>query len=170
MAEEEDDLDLDIEQAGAPKKKLIIIIAAAAVLLIGIGVAGWLLLSGDEDEAAEDAVAEQLEEQVERGPVAYHDMSPVFIASLPGKPSMLQVGLQVRIYDPELTQFLSYNDPALRHAILNLLGAQDGKILQTREGKEALRGALKEEINALIKKYQGSGEVDEVLFSSFVMQ
>ncbi len=172
---EEDDLELGAEEQGASKKKLIIIGGAALLLLIAIGVGAWLFLSGDDEEEAadgEESGGAKQEEQVvvEKGPVTYHDMSPVFVANLQGKPALLQVGLQARVYYPELAEFLKHNDPALRHSILDLLGAQDGKALQTREGKEALRAAIKDKINELIKRYKGTGEVDEVLFSSFVMQ
>jgi flagellar FliL protein len=168
---QEDDLELDAEQPRSSKKKLIILIAGAVVLSIAFGVAGWFLLSGDDEAKPSEASGEELAVPDEdRGEVGYHDMKPVFVVSLPGSKRLLQVGLQVRLYYPELPQFLKHNDPALRHAILNLLGAQDAEALATREGKEVLRAAIKEEINALIKKYQGPGEVDEVLFSSFVTQ
>ncbi len=171
---EEDDLDLNIAEEGGSKKKLIIIIAIAAVLLIGGAVAAWLLLSGDDEVADPEQAGEQSQQeetvQAEKGDMTYHDLAPVFVANLVGKPRMLQVGLQVRIAYPELAGFLVHNAPALRHVILNLLSAQDGQVLQTREAKEKLRGEIKDEINKLIVKYKGPGEVEEVLFSSFVMQ
>jgi flagellar FliL protein len=170
---EEDDLELGDDDPGASKKKLIIIGGGILLLLIGIGVAAWLFLAGDEEDAADaegGGAAQEEQAPVEKGPVTYHDMGPALVANLQGKPAMLQIGLQVRVYYPELAEFLKHNDPALRHSILGLLGSQDGKALQTREGKEALRSAIKDKINDLIKKYQGTGEVDEVLFSSFVMQ
>jgi flagellar FliL protein len=171
----EDDLDIGAEEAGGSKKKLIIIIAIAALLLIGGGVAAWFFLSGGEEEenaeqAAQEQAAQEQEVLVEKGEVAYHDMSPVFVANMVGKPRMLQVGLQVRTYYPALTEFLKHNDPALRHSILNLLSTQDGQALKTLEGKDQLREQIKEAINKLIDRYKGPGEVDEVLFSSFVMQ
>lgn len=172
---EEDDLDIGVEEEGKSKKKLIIIIGIVAVLLIGGGVAAWLLLSGDdEEENPQEAAAQQEtqreEDQAEKGDVAYHDMSPVFVAHMSGKPRMLQVGLQVRYEFPELGDFLKHNDPALRHAILNLLSAQTGEILKDRGGKDKLRDQIKEEINKLISRYKGPGEIEEVLYSSFVMQ
>ncbi len=171
---EEDDLDLNVEEEGGSKKKLIIIIAIAAVLLIGGGVAAWLLLSADEPEADAESTGDKNQQEeaakAEKGPVAYHSLAPVFVANLTGKPRMLQVGLQVRIAYPELSGFLKHNAPALRHGILNLLSAQDGQTLKTLEAKEKLRREIKDEINKLIQKYAGPGEVDEVLFSSFVMQ
>lgn len=175
--EKDDDLDLGVEEGGGSKKKLIIIIAIAAVLLIGGGAAAWFFLSGD-DEAAEEQTTEEgasAEEEeaapaAEKGEISYHDMSPVFVANMIGKPRMLQLGLQVRIYYPALADFLKHNDPALRHIILNIMSAQTGEELKSREGKDKLRERIKEEINKLISKYKGPGEVDEVLFSSFVMQ
>ncbi len=165
-----DDLELGTEpEAGSNKKKLIIIAGAAALLLILGGVAAWLLLGGED----EPAPAEQVEQQAppaEQGEVAYQDLGPVFVVSLTGNVRMLQVGLQVRMRYPALGEFLKHNDPALRHAILNLLGTQDAEALKTREGKEQLREALKAAINGLVQKYRGPGEIEEVLYSSFVMQ
>ncbi len=171
---QEDDLDLNVEEEGGAKKKWIIIIAIAVVLLIGSGVAAWLLLSGDDEVDDPERAGEQSRQeetvQAEKREIAYHDLAPVFVANLTGKPRMLQVGLQVRMAYPELAGFLEHNTPALRHVIINLLSAQDGQVLRTREAKEKLRGEIKDEINKLIAKYKGPGEVEEVLFSSFVMQ
>lgn len=170
---EEDDLDLDVEGEGTSKKKLIIIVAGAAALLILLGVAAWLLLGGEDEESDPEQAGEaQQEEAVQalKGEMSYHDLSPVFVANLAGNPRMLQVGLQLRIAYPELKGFIDHNAPALRHTIIDLLSAQDGQALRTREAKDKLREEIKAEINNLIKKYQGPGEVDEVLFSSFVMQ
>jgi flagellar FliL protein len=166
----DDDLDLDVEQPKASKKKLIIIIAAAAVLLIGGGVTTWLLLSGSEDSDKGEAAGQAQTEAAKKGPVTYHDMAPVFVVSLPGKHRLLQVGLVLRYYNPELTKFLTHNDPALRNKILDILAGQDAEALKTRKGKDALRGAIKDAVNALIVKYKGKGKVEDVLYSSFVTQ
>jgi flagellar FliL protein len=97
-------------------------------------------------------------------------MAPVFVANLQGNPRMLQVGLEVRVHDPATGEFLARHDPALRHGILDLLSVQEGQALKAREGKEDLRTAIKDRINGLIEQYKGPGKVDDVLFSSFVMQ
>jgi flagellar FliL protein len=166
---DEDDLDLGVEPQTNSQKKLIVIAAAAALVLLGLGVGTWLLFSGDESVSPEQADGQE-QPEIPTEPATYHDMGPVFVVNLPGKPRMLQVGLQVRLRSPDLGEFLEYNDPALRHGILNLLGAQDGQTLKSRAGKERLQQELEAEINRLIAQYQGPGEVETVLFSSFVMQ
>lgn len=165
-----DDLDLGSQPVASSKKKLLILIAIVAVVLIAGGVAAWLLLGGKEE--AGDKPPEHAEEAAAHGEesVSYHALDPVFVASLPGKPRMLQVGIRLRLLSPEPLEFLERNAPMVRASVLSLLGAQDGQALKTREAKEKLRGELKDEINQLIRQYRGRGSVDEVFFSSFVMQ
>jgi flagellar FliL protein len=155
------------------QKKLIIIVGAAVLLLvIGGGVAAWLLLGGHTaSQGKEGPVSAPMEAvRAEKGPVTYQPLTPVFVVSLPGHPRLLQVGLVVRFYDPKLGEFLQHNDPALRNGVLDLLSGQDGQALKTRTGKEKLRAALKKEINELIRRYNGPGEIDQVYYSSFVTQ
>ena len=72
--------------------------------------------------------------------------------------------------DPAVVEALISHMPLIRSQIVTYLSDADFLELQTHEGKEALRVAIKDQINELIVKYQGTGEVDEVLFSSFRMQ
>ncbi|MET0064922.1 MAG: flagellar basal body-associated FliL family protein [Candidatus Thiodiazotropha sp.] len=167
MAKEQaEDLDLGEEKKG--KSKLIIIIALAVLILVGGGVAAFLLLGGD-DEAA-DEQAEEVEEEVEKGPAQYLDFKPPFVVNLPGKPSLLQVGVSVRVYSEPLAEFIRHNDPMIRHHLLNLLSAKDAASLKTREAKEALQAEMLQELNNVVKELKGPGEVDGVFFTSFVMQ
>lgn len=169
-----DDLDLGNQPVASSKKKLFILIAILVVVLIAGGVAAWLLLGGEPDGTG-DAPKEHAEESAAPAAhgeesISYHALDPVFVASLPGKPRMLQVGIRLRLLSPEPLEFLERNAPMVRASVLSLLGAQDGQALKTREAKEKLRGELKDEINKLIRQYRGRGSVDEVFFSSFVMQ
>ncbi len=171
--DKQDDLEAG-EAAGGGKKKLIIIISAVALLLIGGGVAAWFLLSGG-DEAPTDQAQAKAEEapppQAEQGPAQYVDLKPVLVANLASKrPKMVQMGLQVRVYSQAMADFLKNNDPMIRNDLLNLLGTQDGKVLLTRKGKEDLRAAIKKVLARIGKRYRAPGKVDEVFFSSFVLQ
>jgi len=173
MAKKADDLELGVPADAAKKKLMIMVAIGVLVLLIGGGVTAWLLLRGDHagaDKGRAQAEHSAPPARAPQGPVTYQELAPVFVANLPGQPSLLQVGLQVRIRYPELGEFLKHNDPALRNAILNLLSSQDGQTLKTREGKEQLRAALRTAINAVIHSYRGPGEIDEIFYSSFVMQ
>ncbi len=174
MAKEEaDDLDLGEEKSG--KKKMIIIIAIAVVVLLGGGAAAYFLLfSGDESEEAvtEEVAAEEkaAAEDAEKGPLLYHDLKPVFVANLPGKPKLLQVGVNVRVRGDAMVEFLKHNDPMIRHHLLNLLSAKDGKSLKERSAKEALQKEMLDELNRIAEELEGPGDIEALFFTSFVMQ
>ncbi len=177
MAENED-LDLGEEGKGS-KKKLIIIIVLALVLLGGGGGAAWFFLMGDEPPpqgeqatARKDAGEEDGEAEDENAPPIYHQFKPVFVVSLPpgGKQKMLQLELQVLTHQAKVDDFLTTNDPMVRHHILNLLSEQTGEMLDGAEGKQRLRQAIIDKIKQLMKENGKRGEVDNVFFSQFVLQ
>ncbi len=97
-------------------------------------------------------------------------MAPVFVVNLPGRPSLLQVGVNVRVTSDQMVEFIKHNDPMLRHHLLNLLQRQDAKSLQERSAKEALQVEMLNEINRIAKELSAPGEVDALYFTSFVMQ
>ncbi|MEW8470968.1 MAG: flagellar biosynthesis protein FliL, partial [Candidatus Thiodiazotropha sp.] len=112
MANEQAAEELDLGEEKSGKSKLIIIIAIVAVLLIGGGVAAYFLLMGgdeatDEGEAASEQTAEA---EVEQGPPHYIDMKTPFVVNLPGKPSLLQIGVSVRVRSDEMAEFIKHND------------------------------------------------------------
>ncbi|MDJ0806512.1 MAG: flagellar basal body-associated FliL family protein [Gammaproteobacteria bacterium] len=175
MANQENNQDLDLGEEKSGKKKLIIIIALVVLLFIGGGVAAFFLMSGDtesETGAADGGSeeSEQTEATVEKGPAQYYDMAPVFVVNMPGKPSLLQVGVNLRITSEQMVEFLKHNDPMLRHHLLNLLQSKKAKDLLERPAKEALQTEMLDEINRIVKELSGPGEVDALYFTSFVMQ
>ncbi|MCG8428374.1 MAG: flagellar basal body-associated FliL family protein [Chromatiales bacterium] len=158
----DEDLDLGVEKGS--KKKLIIIIAGVVLLLV-IGAAAWFVLGGSGEEGAE----EQEEEVVL--PAAYHSLEK-FVVNLPpgGRAKMLQVGVDLMVRDPATIEFLTKNDPMVRHNLLNLFGEQEAATLVDRAGKEKLQATVLETLNKIITEQAGPGEVEAVYFSSFVMQ
>ncbi|MEN8166179.1 MAG: flagellar basal body-associated FliL family protein [Pseudomonadota bacterium] len=168
--------DLDLGEEKSAKKRLIIIIAIVALLLMGGGLAAYFLLSaGDETTASSGEEGSEKEQQVaedavEKGPAQYHGMNPVFVVTLPGDTSLLQVGVNVRVTSDQMIEFLKHNDPMLRHHLLNLLQAKDANALKKRQAKEALQTEMLTEINRVVKELSGPGEVDALYFTSFVMQ
>jgi flagellar FliL protein len=171
MADEQGTEELDLGEEKSGKSKLIIIIAAVAVLLIGGGVAAYFLLfSGDEEAADENAEAVAEESESEKGPAEYLALDPPFVVTLPGKPSLLQVGVSVRFTSEGLADFVSHNDPMIRHNLLNLLSTVDAKELKQRAAKEALQKKMLGELNRILKELKAPGEVEALYFTSFVMQ
>ena len=174
MANQATNQDLDLGEEKPSKKKLIIIIAIVALLLIGGGVAAYFLMAGgdrtDTTENDSGEVQEKTETTIEKGPARYYAMDPVFVVNLPGKPSLLQVGVNVRITSGQMLEFLKHNDPMIRHYLLNLLQSKEASKLAGREAKEALQVEMLDEINRIVKEMSAPGEVDALYFTSFVMQ
>jgi flagellar protein FliL len=165
----EEDLDLGIEQETGSRKKLIIIIATVLVLLVGgsVGVA-WFLLGGEPAELADAQEGADKEQQ----PAIYYPMDPVFVVNLPegGKASLLQTGVQVMARGQQTIDFVQRNDPMIRHNLLNLFGSHTDAELSSRNGKEKLQAEVVRALNKIIKEQGGSGEIEAVYFTSFVMQ
>jgi flagellar FliL protein len=173
MAKQDAPEDLDLGEERSGKTKLIVILVIAALLLIGGGASAYFLLSGDEDEGENreaESVQTSSESEPEQGPAQYHEMTPVFVVNLPGRPSLLQVGVNVRVTSDQMIEFLKHNDPMIRHHLLNLLQGKEAGNLLTREAKTALQGEMLNEINRLVKELSGPGKVDALFFTSFVMQ
>jgi len=173
MAKEDENEDLDLGEEKPSKKKLLIIIALVVLLLIGGGVAAFFILSGDEDSSAqtgqEDA-QDQSEAQAEQGPAQYVEMEPVFVINLPGKPSLLQVGVSLRVYGDEMVEFVKHNDPMMRHHLINLLQSQEAAKLKERSAKDALQAEMLNEVNRILTELSAPGQVNALYFTSFVMQ
>ncbi|MEJ2529724.1 MAG: flagellar basal body-associated FliL family protein [Gammaproteobacteria bacterium] len=178
MAEEqlEEDLDLGEEKQAGSKKKLIIIGGAVLLVLILGGGAAWWLMSGDDGTASEATDTGQASENKAaaeaKGPALYLSLDPVFVANLPpgGAAKMLQVGIDVRVRDQKLLEFLRTNDPMIRNRLLNLFSTQDAEKLSKRSGKEKLQGEVLDAIQEIVKEQGGPGKVEAVFFTSFVMQ
>jgi flagellar FliL protein len=164
----DDDLDLAVDQESGSKKKLILLIAAGVLLvLIAGGAIAWFLLAGGDEENAEEVA-----EAVEAGPAIYHPMEPGFVVNLPAgsKAKLLQAEIQIVARDQATIDFVKLNDPMIRHNLLNLLGASPDSELRSRQGKEKLQAAVLKQLNKLLKDQGGSGEIEAVYFTSFVMQ
>ena len=184
MAEEQEqqldeELDLGIEKGG--NKKLIIMIAAGVLLLALIGGGVWFFLSGDDEapaegeEAAAEETAEQSEEAAEEAellPPIYHPLKPVFVVNLPpgGDAKMLQIGVNVMLRQPELQEFLKHNDPMVRDRLLSVFSIQESSNLRSRAGKEKLQTEVQKELEKIVEELGGSGKIESVYFTSFVMQ
>lgn len=166
MADNKDDLDLGEEKKGG-KKKLILMIVGALLLFVGGGGAVYFLVAPSGEQTAEGEAAEQ---EVVKAPAIYHKFDPAFVVNLEGKPGLMQVGIEVRVRDPLLDEFLTHNDPMIRDRILNVLGAQEGSKLRDRASKEALQGQLLAEIQKIVKDNEGPAEVESLYFTSFVLQ
>ena len=183
MADE--DLDLDSgEEEGAPKssKKMMIIIIGVVLLLI-IGVAGGMFFGGFFDDEPQSAETSQTAEgdsgsgdaeqgSAETADLSYWPLEPAFVLNFEGKSKarFMQIGLEVATTSEKSYAAVKKHMPVIRNEIVLLLSGQKYEEMVTPEGKEQLRAELIETINMILKKHKANKGIDNIYFTSFVMQ
>jgi flagellar FliL protein len=81
----------------------------------------------------------------------------------------LQISMEIMAHDQKAIDSVQKNVPLIRNNLLLLMSNRDAKDLMSREGKEQLRHEALEEVRA-VQKRTGGPDVDDVLFTSFVVQ
>ncbi len=81
----------------------------------------------------------------------------------------LQISMEVMAKDQKAIDSVQRNIPLIRNNLLLLMSNRDYQSLMSREGKEKLRQEALTEIRAVQKK-QGGEDIEDLLFTSFVVQ
>ncbi len=170
MAEKIDDVDLSEEGGGGKSKKMIIIIAVVVLALGGAG--AWFFLSGGDDEAVADEAAEEVS-PVKQTPI-YATVDKAFVVNFADQSNnevrYLQIKLKVMARDQAVIDAFTLNTPAIQHELLMLFFEQKYDVLNTTEGKSALKEQSLSTINKVLKAEQTEGELEAVYFTSLIMQ
>jgi len=160
------------EAKPAGKSKKLILIIAVLVVVLGAGGAGaWFILSSPPAETDEAVVAAP--KAAPLGPVEYLDMSPSFIVNFPyqGRQRFLQANLTAMARDAEALAAVTEHMPAIRHSLINLFSAQMLNVAESpSSGIEELRKLATIEVQAVLHREIGRDGIEEVLFTSFVLQ
>jgi flagellar FliL protein len=81
----------------------------------------------------------------------------------------LQITMEVMAHDQKAIDSVQKNMPLIRNNLLLLMSNRDYQSMMSRDGKDKLRHEVLAEIRAVQKK-QGGEDVDDVLFTTFVVQ
>ena len=81
----------------------------------------------------------------------------------------LQITMELMAHDPHTIESVTKNIPLVRNNLLLLMSNRDYQSMMSREGKEKLRQEALTEVNNVQKK-QGGEPVDDLLFTTFVVQ
>ncbi len=156
--------------------KKILVLGLVGILVLGGGAGAALYFGGflgQQADAAESGEGKAASESVvSNEPPTYLTLDPPFIVNF-GDEAMLgylQVGVAVMARDQAIIQQVTNNLPHIRNNLIMLFGNQDQKTLKSTEGKENLRRKTLEEIQAILQKEIGKPGVENVFFTSFVMQ
>ncbi len=184
------------EGAEAPKKKkpilLIIGIAVLAIVLL-VGVAfGTLYFSGYYEKKAELAAMDKLEEleaaatkakdeapaklkkeapEATRFEKNYFQIEKELMTNITGSKKVMVVQMAVMThYDSRVFDNIKKHEFALRSAMLDLMRQTTEAEANKPEFRKELAVKLKDIMNSLLEEYEDFGGIEEVMFTSFVMQ
>lgn len=82
----------------------------------------------------------------------------------------LQTSISLLVPNSTAALEVSSHSDAIRHEIIMLISAQDRETLTSTEGRATLQENLLERIQAYMEQETGAPQVDQVLFTAFVIQ
>jgi flagellar protein FliL len=131
---------------------------------------GKLMLKPEEKKEAHAA-----EKEAKGGPAKpaiYFAFDPPLIVNFDDAQAVrfLQLQIEVLTRDEKTVEAVKLHQPVMRNNLLMLMNGRDYKTLMAREGKEALRIECLKEVQRILKKETGSTGVEDLYFTSFVVQ
>ena len=110
-------------------------------------------------------------EEAERKPAMFYPIDPPMVVNFEDGSAVrfLQISIEIMGKDQKALDSVQKNMPLIRNNLLLLMSNRDYQSLMSREGKDKLRQEALAEIRA-VQKRQGGDDVEDVLFTSFVVQ
>lgn len=190
--------DEEIEVEGKKKSPLIkIIVIAVVVLLLLIGTAvGTMFVTGffdKKDTAAAELALKNLEEgaadskaaasdaspqkkakespELQRFENSYMELEKPLVSNLTNTRKVIQLNLAIMThYDERVFKNAKKHEFALRSVALDAMRQMTEADLAKPEFRKDLAAKIREEMNAVLLKYEDFGGIEEVFFTSFVVQ
>ncbi len=181
VAESDEEAAAKAVEAAARKKKLILLGAIGLVLLLVAGGGTWFALSkmgGKSEASAEGAAAEEhpaeaaAEEHGEKKKSVYQALDPAFLANyqVDGRTHYLQMAIAVMAREDEGVASIQTHMPLVRNRIVMLLSGETFAQLQGDEGRVELQKKILAAIQEIMQKETGKPQIEQVYFTTFVMQ
>lgn len=103
--------------------------------------------------------------------ITYYPITDAFTTNLADGSGFLQVGISLStFYDGKVITNIKRQSVPIRSAVLMALAEQDPALLSTSQGKQMLQRQLTNAINDVLRDKEGFGGVDNVYFTSLVIQ
>ena len=187
----------DAEQkAGGGLVKKLAIFGGGGLLLIVIGLGAGYLIFGSAQPDPSEEIEEIIERKMQEREAAeveadnatpskqskdtpeeevfetiYHEFPGTFTTNLAGSRKMLQVGVGVSTqYDDTVMMNVEAHQLALRSVILGVISDFSEDDVKGATGREKLAAALRDGINGKLEMLENFGGIEEVHFTSFVLQ
>ena len=189
----------DDAKPATPKKggkKKLVLLAVGGLVLVGGGVAGGMFAAGlglggahakevedpsvpklvlREGQSADPAAASKpvgsFAPDPRRYKASYYTMEQPFTSNLRDTDGIAQLAIGVStFYDSKVLDNFKDNEMPIRSAVLSTLANEDAMVLETPDGKVQLQKHLRDAINKVLTEKTGYGGVDDVYFTSFIIQ
>jgi len=147
--------------AGKSKKKLFIIIGALVVLLGGGGAAAWFLTQ-------HEGTPKEAEETLQKVPV-YLPLE-TFTVNLQDGEQYMQIDITLQVADQAQVDAIKLHMPRVRSRLLALLSSKHAEELATAEDKQKLAKEILAQVRLPFNPKGKPQQLDDVLFTTFVIQ
>ena len=192
--------DEEVEVEGKKKSPLVkIIIFAVVGLVVVIGtVIGTMFLTGFFDRKDIHEMEQRLAEleakanegkedgkdgkegpqkvakespELTRFENSYMELEKPLVSNLTGTRKVIQVNLSIMThYDERVFKNVKKHEAALRSAALDVMRQSTDADLSGPDFRKNLAAKIRDELNAVLTKYEDFGGIEEVFFTSFVVQ
>lgn len=146
--------------ASRPKKKLFIIVGMLVVLLGG-GVGAWFFTQSGHDTKASDTAPSR---------VPVYLALETFTVNLQRDEQYLQTDITLQLSDPSQAEAIKMHMPRVRSRLLTLLSSKQADELITAEDKKKLAQEILAQVRLPFDVNGKPQQVDDVLFTTFVIQ
>ena len=185
------------QKAGGGLVKKLLIFGGGGLVMIAVGLgAGWLIFGSaqpDPSEEIEEIIERKLAERETAEAEAdnttepqkqskdtpeddvfetiYHEFAGTFTTNLDGSRKMLQLGIGVSTqYDDTVMMNVESHQLALRSVILGVISNFSEEDVKGSSGRELLAVSIRDAINGKLEALENFGGIEEVHFTSFVLQ
>lgn len=142
------------------KKKLFVILGALVVLLGGGGAGAWYFMAGSAPKEAH--------EEPPKPPVFLP--LETFTVNLQDGEQYLQLDITLQVSDPAQLELIKLHMPRVRSRLLALLSSKHADELATVEDKKKLTQEILAQVKQPLSPKGKPQQVDDALFTSFVIQ
>jgi flagellar protein FliL len=131
------------------------IILALALLMFQLP-----LLAADEAEKS----------QLTPGYVSMGDAIVLNLATDSTRLSFAQLKADVLVKDENSSELVKLHMPALRHQVILMLSEQDAAKMKSPVEREKIRKQITDKVRSVFKELVGKDDIEDVLFSNFLVQ
>jgi flagellar FliL protein len=163
--------------AGGKKKLFIMIGAAVLVLVLGGGGAAWFFLHGSggaeaaNEPAKKDHGSDSKKKKKAEAPPEYLAIEPFTVNLQPENGDQyLRIAFTLQVNGPEQVEVIKTNMAKVRSRVLLLLSGKKASEINTVEGKQQLAGEILAVVKAPFEAHGDDQEVEDVLFTEFIIQ